>query len=80
MGVCTGVYAFVTLKEEVSEPIDQIIKELKVTVKEQIAAYAVPEMIQVIPSYVWGLWVLSVTSRQKIFLTLLNSATCISNG
>ncbi len=43
----TGVYAFITLKDHVTEPTDQIVQELKATVRQKIAAYAVPEIIQV---------------------------------
>ncbi|XP_064623292.1 acetyl-coenzyme A synthetase 2-like, mitochondrial [Lineus longissimus] len=42
-----GVYAFVTLMEDVTEPRDEILKELKDLVKRKIASYAVPEMIQI---------------------------------
>ena len=45
--VLAGVYAYVTLKDEITEPEDQIIQELKDIVKQKIAGYAVPEMIQV---------------------------------
>ncbi len=42
-----GVYAYVTLKDHVTEPEEQIVRELKDIVRKNIAAYAVPEMIQV---------------------------------
>jgi hypothetical protein len=42
-----GIYAFVTLKEHVTEPLDQVLSELKHLVKTKIASYAVPEMMQV---------------------------------
>ena len=42
-----GVYAYVTLKEGVQESNENIIKELKALVKEQIGSFAVPEMVQV---------------------------------
>ena len=45
--VLAGVYAYVTLKDDVTEPEGQIIQELKDIVKQKIAGYAVPEMIQV---------------------------------
>ena len=45
-----GVYAYITLKDHVTQPVDEIIGELKSLVKKQIAGYAVPEMIQVL----WG--------------------------
>ena len=45
--VLVGIYAYVTLKDDITEPQDQIIQELKDIVKQKIAGYAVPEMIQV---------------------------------
>nr|XP_006822135.1 PREDICTED: acetyl-coenzyme A synthetase 2-like, mitochondrial-like [Saccoglossus kowalevskii] len=45
-----GVYAYVTLKDDIEgEPEEQIMEELKELVRQQIASYAVPEMIQVAP-------------------------------
>ncbi|XP_077998760.1 acetyl-coenzyme A synthetase 2-like, mitochondrial [Glandiceps talaboti] len=44
-----GVYAYVTLKEDITEPEEQIVKELKEIVKKQIASYAAPEFIQITP-------------------------------
>ena len=41
------MYAYVTLKEHVTKSSDEIIKELRATVKQKIASYAVPEMMQV---------------------------------
>ena len=38
-----GIYAFLSLKENVSESKEDIIKELKALVKSKIAAYAIPE-------------------------------------
>ena len=43
----TGVYAYVTLKEGVTESQEHIIQELRTLVKQHIASYAVPEMVQV---------------------------------
>ena len=43
----TGVYAYVTLKMQLDEEPEQIIDELKSLVRSKIAAYAVPEIIQV---------------------------------
>jgi acyl-coenzyme A synthetase/AMP-(fatty) acid ligase len=43
----TGIYAFVTLKERLDESEDEIKSELRQLVREQIAAYAVPDVIQV---------------------------------
>lgn len=42
-----GVYAYIILKEGVKEAEDDIIKELKDRVRQAIAAYAVPDKIQV---------------------------------
>ncbi|CAH1793084.1 unnamed protein product [Owenia fusiformis] len=44
-----GVYAYVTLMDEIQEPEAQIIQELKEMVKKQIASYAVPEIVQIAP-------------------------------
>ena len=43
----SGVYAYVTLKDGVTESHDQIRQELKDLVKKNIAGYAVPQIIQV---------------------------------
>ena len=43
----SGVYAYVTLKEDITEPPEDIIQELKTMVKSHIASYAVPQMVQV---------------------------------
>ena len=37
-----GIFAFITLKENVNEAEEQIIKELKQNVKKKISGYAVP--------------------------------------
>lgn len=42
-----GIYAFIVLKDKVEESVEQIIKELKIMVRSQIAGYAVPEIILV---------------------------------
>lgn len=42
-----GVYAYVTLKENILEDHDSIKKELQAMVKQAIGSFAVPEMIQV---------------------------------
>ena len=42
-----GVYAYVILKDHVEKSTDEIKRELRSTVKEQIASYAVPELMQV---------------------------------
>jgi len=44
-----GVYAYITLKEDVTEDPKTIISELKQSVRQQIAGYAVPEMVQIAP-------------------------------
>ncbi|XP_030854852.1 acetyl-coenzyme A synthetase 2-like, mitochondrial [Strongylocentrotus purpuratus] len=44
-----GVYAYVTLKDDVTESEGDIIKELKALVRQKIAAYAVPDIIQITP-------------------------------
>ena len=44
----SGIYAFVTLKEhDIDEVVDDIKKDLAQVVRQQIAAYAVPDVIQV---------------------------------
>ena len=42
-----GVYAYVTLKEDVEADYETIKKELQAMVKSSIGSFAVPEMIQV---------------------------------
>ena len=42
-----GVYAFVTLKDKVTEKNADILIQLRKLVRNQLAAYAVPEKIQV---------------------------------
>ena len=42
-----GVYAYITLKEHVTEPHEQIEAEMRAVVKQKIASYAVPDMMQV---------------------------------
>ncbi|XP_072168945.1 acetyl-coenzyme A synthetase 2-like, mitochondrial [Diadema setosum] len=44
-----GVYAYVTLKDDISESEEQIILELKAIVRKKIAGYAVPDIIQITP-------------------------------
>ncbi|XP_022094939.1 acetyl-coenzyme A synthetase 2-like, mitochondrial isoform X2 [Acanthaster planci] len=44
-----GIYAYIILKEGVSESEEDIIKELKQAVRQKIAAYAVPDLIQITP-------------------------------
>ncbi|XP_046545068.1 acetyl-coenzyme A synthetase 2-like, mitochondrial [Haliotis rubra] len=44
-----GVYAYVTLKDEVKTSKKEICEQLKGIVKANIAAYAVPDVIQVTP-------------------------------
>ncbi|XP_014675986.1 PREDICTED: acetyl-coenzyme A synthetase 2-like, mitochondrial [Priapulus caudatus] len=44
-----GVYAFVTLMEDVQKDTDEIITELKSMVKKQIGSFAAPECIQITP-------------------------------
>ena len=44
----SGVYAYVVLKDDILEPVNQIKTELRDIVKRNIASYAVPEMVQVI--------------------------------
>ena len=43
----TGVYAFITLKEHVTETEEQIKEEMRAHIKKKIAAYAMPDMMQV---------------------------------
>ena len=43
----SGIYAYITLKERVSLSDEEIENDLRQMVKEKIAAYAVPEMMQV---------------------------------
>lgn len=43
----SGVYAYVTLKEEVQKTNEEITEELKALVKKQIGSFAVPECMQV---------------------------------
>ncbi|XP_070578293.1 acetyl-coenzyme A synthetase 2-like, mitochondrial [Ptychodera flava] len=68
-----GVYAYITLKEGVTEPEDQIMKELKELVKTQIASYAVPEMIQVAPG-------LPKTRSGKIMRRILRKVAANEHG
>lgn len=42
-----GVYAFVILKDGITEPDDQIISELKAITRKKIAGYAVPDVVQI---------------------------------
>ena len=42
-----GVYAYIVLKDDCTESYEDIVKDLKALVRKQIAAYAVPELIQV---------------------------------
>ncbi|XP_071834957.1 acetyl-coenzyme A synthetase 2-like, mitochondrial isoform X3 [Apostichopus japonicus] len=44
-----GVYAYVILKDGITEPEDQIIEELKAMTKKKIAGYAVPEVVLITP-------------------------------
>ncbi|XP_071810457.1 acetyl-coenzyme A synthetase 2-like, mitochondrial [Asterias amurensis] len=44
-----GIYAYVILREGVSESDEDIIKDLKILVRKKIAAYAVPDEIQITP-------------------------------
>ncbi|XP_047133685.1 acetyl-coenzyme A synthetase 2-like, mitochondrial isoform X1 [Hydra vulgaris] len=44
-----GVYAYVTLKENVTESEDAIKNELRLMVKKAIGGFAVPELIQISP-------------------------------
>ena len=46
------MYAYVTLKDNIAEPVDQIIGELKALVKKQIGGFAAPEMVQVSIQYI----------------------------
>ena len=41
------MYAYVTLKEGVTTDSDELMAELKKSVKDKIASYAVPEILQV---------------------------------
>ena len=38
-----GIFAFLSLKEHVTEPEDKIISKLKILVREEIAAFAIPD-------------------------------------
>ena len=42
-----GIYAYITLKEDITESEEDIIKQLRALVKKKIAGYAVPEIVQV---------------------------------
>ncbi|KAK2141361.1 hypothetical protein LSH36_1111g01020 [Paralvinella palmiformis] len=42
-----GIYAFITLKENVAKSTTDIITDLRVLVKNNIASYAIPDIIQV---------------------------------
>ncbi|PIK49636.1 putative acetyl-coenzyme A synthetase 2-like, mitochondrial [Apostichopus japonicus] len=44
-----GVYAYVILKDGITDPEDQIIAELKAMTKKKIAGYAVPEVVLITP-------------------------------
>ena len=44
----SGIYAYVVLKENVTEPESDIIKELKDSVKKNVASFAVPDRVQVV--------------------------------
>jgi len=43
----SGIYAFITLKENVAKSTTDIITDLRVLVKNNIASYAIPDIIQV---------------------------------
>ncbi|XP_071963736.1 acetyl-coenzyme A synthetase 2-like, mitochondrial isoform X1 [Antedon mediterranea] len=44
-----GVYAYVILRDDVTQSHTEIVAELKAGVKKQIASYAVPDYIQITP-------------------------------
>ncbi len=44
-----GIYAYVILREGVSQSDEDITKDLKILVRKKIAAYAVPDVIQITP-------------------------------
>jgi acetyl-CoA synthetase len=43
-----GIFAYISLKENVKESEENIIKELKLNVKQKISGYAVPHNFLVI--------------------------------
>jgi len=43
-----GIFAYVSLKEDIKQSEEEIIKELKKSVKEIIAGYAVPDKIIIV--------------------------------
>lgn len=61
-----GVYAYVILKEDVTQDEDELKQELKAMVKKAIGSHAVPEMIQISPG-------LPKTRSGKIMRRILRS-------
>eukprot|EP00794_Sanderia_malayensis_P020268 gene20268-22254_t len=61
-----GVYAYVTLKENVKENEEDLKKELRMMVKKAIGSHAMPEMIQISPG-------LPKTRSGKIMRRILRS-------
>ena len=61
-----GVYAYVTLKEGVTQPRDEIIAELRAMVKKSIGSFAVPEIVAIAPG-------LPKTRSGKIMRRILRS-------
>lgn len=42
-----GVYAYVILRDDATDPVEKIVMDVKHSVKEKIGSFAVPELIQV---------------------------------
>ena len=61
-----GVYAYVTLKEGVTQSPDEIVAELRAMVKQSIGGFAVPELVQIAPG-------LPKTRSGKIMRRILRS-------
>lgn len=61
-----GVYAYVTLKEGITQDPEEILKELRAMVKSSIGSFAVPELIQISPG-------LPKTRSGKIMRRILRS-------
>ena len=64
------MYAYVTLKDHVTEPEEQVIQELRDIVRKKIAGYAVPEMIQVSITLYWSSWILISIFQWRIIVCL----------
>ena len=52
-----GIYAYITLKEhDITESVEEIEADMRKMVRNHIAAYAVPDMMQVGPRVGWPVY------------------------